>query len=193
MDEKIYGEDDCIQIGCDVPIAEKVIIIRKASLQEEMRYGTNQLYYCTGGSENTGRSVPAVSLADGEHTRLNRSDILGLFKLELLPDRARLQLSQIRPMDSEVPKVPEFFGYCFLPDGRYASGVPLSDAEGVKAYVGIQRWYQHRVMICDREDNCVLEMIGGEVIFPSQKDIERFNQEQTPPDAPGSGGMEMKP
>ncbi len=112
---------------------------------------------------------------------------------ELLPDHARLQLSQIRPLDSELPKTPEYTGYCFLPDGRYAAGVPLSDEMEVREYIDIQREYQHHLMICDSEDSCVFEMTAGKVVFPTREDIERFNKEQTPPDAPEFGGMEMKP
>jgi hypothetical protein len=36
-------------------------------------------------------------------------------------------------------------------------------------------------------------MTAGKVTFPTREDIERFNKEQTPPNAPESGGMEMKP
>lgn len=143
--------------------------------------------------EPDGSSVHAVSLADGECVRRKRSEILGLLKSELLPDRARLQLSQIRPLDSEIPQIPEFFGYCFLPDGRYAAGVPLSDEMEVREYIDTQRGYQYRLMICDSEDNCVFEMTEGKIIFPTQEDIERFNKGQTLSNEPESGGMEMKP
>lgn len=109
-------------------------------------------------------------------------------KPELLPDRARLQLSQIRPLDSEVPQDPEFFGYCFLPDGRYAAGVPLADDLEVREYIDTQYAYQHRLMICGCEDCCVFEMVGGKVVFPAPEMLEK----QSPPDEPGQGGMEMK-
>ena len=198
MDEKqVYGEEDCAQTGTGMFIAGYVAVLKPEALPKDQR-GIRQLLFCEGGwgsgtDEPDGSSVRAVSLANGECVRRKRSDILGLLKPELLPDRARLQLSQIRPLDSEVPKTPEFFGYCFLPDGRYATGVPFSDATEVREYIDTQRGYQHRVMICDSEDSCVFEMTAGKVIFPTQEDIERFIKEQTPPDAPESGGMEMKP
>ena len=198
MDEKsAYGGEDCVQTGTGMFISGYVIVLKPEALPQD-QHGIRQLLFCEGGlgsgpDEPDGSSVRAVSLANGECVRRKRSEILGLLKTELLPDRARLQLSQIRPLDSEVPKAPQFFGYCFLPDGRYAAGVPLSDEMEVREYIDTQRGYQHRVMICDSEDSCVFEMTAGKVTFPTREDIERFNKEQTPPDAPESGGMEMKP
>lgn len=198
MDEKpVYGEEDCVQTGTGMFIAGYVVVLKPEAVPKD-QHGIRQLLFCEGGwgsvpDEVDGSSVRAVSLVGGECVRRRRSEILGLLKPELLPDRARLQLSQIRPLDSEVPKTPEYFGYCFLPDGRYAAGVPLSDEMEVLEYIDTQRGYQHRVMICDSEDSCVFEMTAGKIIFPSHEDIERFNKEQTPPDAPMSGGMEMEP
>lgn len=198
MDEKpVYGEEDCVQTGTDMFIAGTVVVLKPEALSKDQR-GIRQLLFCEGGwgsgpDEPDGSSVRAVSLANGECVRRKRSEILGLLKTELLPDRARLQLSQIRPLDSEVPQTPEFFGYCFLPDGRYAAGVPLSDAMEVRKYIDTQRGYQHRVMICDSEDSCVFEMTAGKVTFPTREDIERFNKEQAPPDDPKPGEMKMKP
>lgn len=53
---------------------------------------------------------------------------------------------------------PQYSGYCFLPDGRYTSGVWLCNA---KDYIEMQKDYQHRMMICDRDDFCVFEMIDN--------------------------------
>lgn len=198
MDEKpIYNEKDCIRTGYDMFISGKVVVLKPEALPKDQR-GIRQLLFCEGGwgsepDEPEGSSVRAVSLADGEYVKRKRNEILGLLRPELLPDSARLQLSQTRPLDSEVPKAPEFFGYCFLPDGHYAAGVPLSDEMEVREYIDIQREYQHRLMICDSEDSCVFEMTADKVIFPTREDIERFHKEQTPPDAPEFGGMEMKP
>ena len=197
MDEKpFYDEADCTHTGYDMSIAGKVVVLKLSVLPDNLRSGINQLCLCTGGNPNPiGRSVFTVSLADGEHVRWNRSDILGLLKPELFPDRARLQLSQIRPVAAPTQQSgsPAYCGYCFLPDGRYTSGVPLSDIQEVQAYIDIQREYQHRVMICDSEDNCVFEMIGDKVIFPTQETIELCRGEEPMSDAPEPGGMEMRP
>lgn len=192
MDEKtIYGPEDCLPNEDDVFFSGKVVVLKPEALPGEQR-GVRQLFFCTQGADGIRDAanwpVSAVSLADGECVRHRRGEILGLLKPELLPDRARLQLSQIRPLDSEVPKKPELFGYCFLPDGRYASGVPLADEMEVREYVDIQRAYQHRLMVCDSEDCCVLEMMGGKLVFPTSEMLEK----QSSSEQPEPGGMELK-
>ena len=190
-EKKIYNEQDCVETGEGMHFAGRVILLHAASLPEELRNAEHQLYFCVGGSGSIpnwiGNELQAVSLIDGEFVRWNRSDILGIARTETLSDRARLQLSQIRPMESEIPKVPEFFGYCFLPNGRYAAGVPLSDELEVWGYVDVQRAYQHKLMICDQDDCCVLEIIDGKIIYPTQEILEAHQKEQEQ-----NGGMELK-
>lgn len=194
MTEKdLFTQEDCLQTGYDMPISGRVILLRPSSLQGEHRNAKHQLYYCTGGngsnSNPIGRSVFTVSLANGEHVRWNRSDVLGIVKPEILSDYARLQLSQIRPADALDLKShePKYSGYCFLTDGRYTSGVWLCSTKEVQDYIEMQKDYQHRVMICDRDDFCVFEMIEGELIHPSPEALEALLKEQQEP-----GGMELK-
>ena len=194
MSEKaLFTQEDCLQTGYDFSINGKVIVLHPTTLPEECRDSRHQLYFCTGGFGSNpnpiGRSVFTVSLADGEHIRWNRSDVLGIAKPEILFDHARLQLSQIRPAGALDLKShePQYSGYCFLPDGRYTSGVWLCSAKEVKDYIEMQKDYQHRVMICDRDDFCVFEMIDGKLIHPSPEALEAFFKEQQEP-----GGMELK-
>ncbi|QNK39969.1 hypothetical protein [Caproicibacter fermentans] len=189
MDEKtIYGMEDCLPNEDDAFFSGMVVVLKPEALSGE-RHGVRQLFFCTQGADGIQDAanwpVSAVSLVNGECVRYRRGELLGLLKPELLPDRARLQLSQIRPLDSEIPKEPEFFGYCFLPDGRYASGVPLANDLEVREYIDIQSRYQHRLMICDREDCCVFEMRDGKLIFPTREAPDAQRQE---PD----NGMELK-
>ena len=192
MDEKtIYGPEDCLTNEDDVFFSGRVVVFKPEALPGERR-GIRQLFFCTQGADGVPDAadwpVFAVSLTNGECVRHKRGELLGLLKPELLPDRARLQLSQIRPLDSEVPKAPEFFGYCFLPDGRYTSCVPLADEMEVWEYIDIQRMYQHRLMVCDSEDCCVLEITGGKLVFPTPEMLEK----PTPPEQPEPGVMELK-
>ncbi|BAL01486.1 hypothetical protein OBV_42870 [Oscillibacter valericigenes Sjm18-20] len=182
LNEKIpYGPEDCVRTGYDMFIAGYVAVIKPEALPEH-QHGVRQLLFCDGGAGSfphaADSTVRAVSLSNGECLSKKRNEILGLLKPELIPDRARLQLSQIRPLDSEVPKEPEFFGYCFLPDGRYASGVPLADDLEVREYIDIQSRYQHRLMVCDREDFCVFEMREGRCIFPAREMPDAQQKEQ---------------
>jgi hypothetical protein len=173
-----------------MPISGRVILLRASSLPAEHRNAKHQLCYCTGGNGSNpnpiGRSVFTVSLADGEKVRWNRSDVLGIAKPEILSDHTRLQLSQIRPADALDLKghEPQYSGYCFLPDGRYTSGVWLCSTKEVQDYIEMQKDYQHRVMICDRDDFCVFEMIDGKVVHSLPEALQKEQPEQ--------GGMEMK-
>ena len=194
MTEKdLFTQEDCLQTGYDMPISGRVILLRPSSLHGEHRNAKHQLYYCTGGngsnSNPIGRSVFTSCLANGEQVRWNRSDVLGIAKPEILSDHARLQLSQIRPADALDLKShePKYSGYCFLPDGRYTSGVWLCSTKEVQDYIEMQKDYQHRVMICDRDDFCVFEMIDGKLIHPSQEVLEAIFKERLE-----QGGMEMK-
>jgi len=190
-DKRLFTQEDCTETGYAMSIANKVIALKQSSLPEEYRNPSEQLYFCKGGNGSNpnpiGRSLLAVSLANGELVRWNRSDVLGILKPELLPDSARLHLSQIRPsgaLDLQEHE-PEYSGYSFLPDGRYSAGVGLCSMQEVKDYIEMQKDYQHRVMICDSDGCCVFEMERGVVIHPSRETIEAHQKEQE------QGGMKM--
>lgn len=184
---------DCQQIGYDFSIAGKVVILYASSLPENDRNAENQLYFCTGGFGSkpnpSGRAVFAVSLENGEQTRWNRSDIMGIAKPEILTDHARLQLSQIRPAGALDLKnhQPQYSGYCFLPDGRYTSGVWLCSQKEMQEFIEMQMDYQHRIMICDRNDFCIFEMQEGKLLYPTQEMLDAHQKEQEQ-----NGGMEFK-
>lgn len=186
---RTFTHEDCDQTGYGFSLKDKVVVLPQSVLPEDH---PGQLFFCTGGNgadpTPIGRSVFLISLSTGEPCRFWRSDVFGTLKPELLPDDAKLQLSQIRPSKALdlSDHEPLYSGYSFLPDGRYAAGVWLCSPEEVRDYVEMQKPYQHRVLICDRDDFAVMEVIKGEIIFPSQEDIEAFRQEQN------SGGMEMK-
>ena len=108
--------------------------------------------------------------------------MIGILKPELLGETARLQLSQIRPFGAKDLREhsPEYSGYSFLP-----AGVWLADPEEAWEYVMMQKDYQHRIMICDRDDFAVLEMQEGQMLFPDVQTLEEFRQTQ------GHGGIRM--
>ncbi|WP_353095668.1 hypothetical protein [Tissierella praeacuta] len=194
MSEKaLLTQGDCLKTGDDIFIDKKVIILHSSALSENCREAKHQVYFCIGGNGSNpnpiGSSIFAVSLADGEHIRWNRSDVLGIAKPEILTDHARLQLSQIRPAGAVDLKnyEPQYSGYCFLPNGRYTSGVWLCSPQEVEDYIGMQKEYQHRIMICDRDDFCVFEMVDGQIVHPSMESIEAFQKGQQEQD-----GMDMK-
>lgn len=133
-----------------------------------------------------------LHLSDGEPYRFQRSDVIGTAKQDILPDDARLRLSQLRPPGAKNLKdnEPKFSGYCFLKNGRYNCGVWLYSIDEMESYIEMQKPYQHLIMVCDRDDFCVFEMQDGKVFYPTQEAIEKVKQEQQ--ESPGMGGMEMK-
>lgn len=186
---RTFTHEDCDQTGYGFSLKDKVVALPQAVLPEEH---LGQLFFCTGGNganpNPIGRSVFLVSLSTGEPCRFFRNDVLGTLKPELLPEDEKLLLSQIRPSGAADLKShePQYSGYSFLQDGRYAAGVWLCSPEEVKDYVEMQKPYQHRVLICDRNDFAVMEVVDGQLIFPTQADIEAHQQEQK------GGGMKMQ-
>ena len=164
---QVFHREDCSQTGNGIDLKNKVVVLSANVLPKEH---SGQLFFCTGGSGANpapmGSTVFLISLSDGEACRCERSDVVGTLEPELLPEEAKLQLSQIRPLGA----------------------LPLENQE-VMDYVEMQKPYQHRVLICDRDDFAVMEVVKEQVIFPTQKELEAFRedtQEQK------GGGMEMK-
>lgn len=188
---KLYTEQDCDQTGLAFSLKNKIVVLPKAALPDDH---PGQLFFCTGGNganpNPIGRTVFLVSLSTGEQSRFRRNDVIGTLKpeLELLSDEARLQLSQIRPsgaLDLNQNE-PQYSGYCFLPDGRYTSGVWLCSLGEVRDYIEIQKPYQHHVLICDRDDFAVMEIMEGKLVYPDAQALEEFQKEQKP-----DGGLTM--
>lgn len=174
---RTFTHEDCEQTGYDFSLKGKVVVLPPSVLPEDH---PGQLFFCTGGNganpNPIGRTVFLVSLTDGEQCRFSRSDVLGTVKPELLPDDAKLQLSQIRPSGALNLKnhEPEYSGYSFLPDGRYAAGVWLCSPKEVMDYVEMQKPYQHRVLVCDRDDFAVMEVVNGQLIYPDEQAVKEF-------------------
>ena len=177
-----YTAADCSATGLSCGIQGKVVVISHDSQER-------QLYFCLCGNgagiNPSGSAVFLVSLRTGEFALKNRSEVIGILNPELLPDSAKLQLSQIRPVGALDLKnhEPKYSGYSFLPDGRYASGV-CTEQEALD-YVEMQKPYQHRIMLCDRDDFCVLELQDDKLIHPTEKEMEAFQQNSQ------DGGMTM--
>lgn len=179
----LYTAKDCSATGLNGSIQGKVVVLSHDSPER-------QLYFCLcgngAGANPSGSAVFLVSLCTGEFALKNRSEVIGILKPELLPDSAKLQLSQIRPVGALDLKnhEPKYSGYSFLPDGRYASGVWLCTEQEALNYVEMQKPYQHRIMLCDRDDFCVLEMKNGRLLHPSGEEMEALHN-------PQNGGLTM--
>lgn len=185
----VYTAEDCNKTDNDIPIKDKVVVVSPDALP-----GTHpgQLFFCINdGSAGCGcekpvpaeETVSAVSLTCGEHFHFMRKDIIGTLKPELLPEKEKLQLSQIRPpcADFSGQQEPQYCGYCFLEDGRYASGVWLPNPDAVEDYLLIQMDYQYRILICDRNDIAVIDMVDNVDVLHALEKNDMLQQ------LPGSG------
>lgn len=176
-----FTREDCDRTGYDFPLLGKVVVLDKAVLPPEH---PEQLFLCTGGNganpNPMGRSVFLISLTNGERCQFWRKDVIGTLKPELLPDEAKLMLSQIRPVGAMdlAGNEPEYSGYSFLEDGSYAAGVWLCTPQEAMDYMEMQRSYQHKVLICDRDDFAVMEAVKGKITYPDEQVLAAFRQEQ---------------
>lgn len=181
---RIFTEKDCTETGYGISLKGKVVVVS----QHVLTGGSgNQLAFCVGGEgarpNPKGRSVFLVDLQEGDRVRRDRSHIVGVLKPELLTDLAKLQLSQIRPIGALSLKehAPLYSGYSFLEDGRYAAGVWLCSEKEVADYVEMQKPYQHRIMICDRNDFCVLEVVKGQPVYPDKETLKQARKQKEMP------------
>ena len=158
-----FTEKDCMQTEKEISIQNRVVVLPSKVLPEHY---TGQLFFCTNiqKTENPRHSIAhLVSLSTGEAWHCWNRDVVGVLRPELLGEKERLQLSQIRPPMAQ----------------------DLRHSEEVWSYVMMQKDYQYRILICDRDDFAVLEMLEGRMIFPDVQSLEQFQQAQK------DGGMEM--
>jgi hypothetical protein len=167
-----FSVADCTGKDQDNPPRGRVFAVKPEKLSARFKLPDHQLFYCgTDALLNSYGSFFSVSLKDRAPVLWNRNDVLGLLKPALLPDTARLQLSQIHPdstMRSDGLEA-EFLGYCFLQNGRYMAGLPLRNDGEIAAYIDMQKDYQHLLKICDSEDNIIFEMADGKLVYPTRQ------------------------
>jgi len=166
-----YTKLDCEETGSSMRLTGKVVVLDDVCSKAN---GVCQVAFCLGGpgadASAKGGYVRLVDLMSSQRFHVKREGVLGVLRPGLLPEEARLQLSQIRPVSKGEadPDAELFSGYCFLEDGRYAAGVWLNGAKEAVDYAFMQKPYQYRVMICDGDDFCVLEIVKDEVLFPKE-------------------------
>ncbi len=96
---KLFDTSHCIE-GELGDITDKVIVLSPKCLKEEYWSPENQLWLATGGfgcePNKIGRAVYATCLFDGEETRWDRHNVIGVIKPELMPEWAEYNLDKIK-------------------------------------------------------------------------------------------------
>lgn len=92
----------------------KVVVLTPRILKENCLTPQNQLWLCTGGfgshAGSRGQAVFATNLGDGEKTRWNRSDFIGVLADSHLPDWARERLMELKGQEQTAGDTPEMGG-----------------------------------------------------------------------------------
>ena len=94
----MFGPEHC---GCaDQDYTGKVLVLRPDRMKDECWSAQNQLWLGEMGfgcsPTASGRAVYATCLGDGEKTRWNRADFLGVLDEQHLPDWAAEKLAELR-------------------------------------------------------------------------------------------------
>ena len=93
-----FTEKDCMQTEKEASIQNRVVVLPSKVLPEHY---TGQIFFCTNiqKTENPRHSIAhLVSLSTGEAWHCWNRDVVGVLLPELLGEKERLQLSQIRPL-----------------------------------------------------------------------------------------------
>lgn len=102
----LFTADHCYPHDYSENISGQVVAIKAEVFSHEYRRGDNQLVYVTGGfganANARGNAVYCTHLNNGEHTRFERYQVLGVVKPEALPDWAKESLARIQD-DKEKP------------------------------------------------------------------------------------------
>ena len=95
----LFGAEHCVGDRAEQDFTGKVLVLSPDTLKESCWSQADQLWYahdgfgCTPGA--IGRSIRCTCLGDGEETRWNRTDFIGVLKEECLPQWAAEALSKL--------------------------------------------------------------------------------------------------
>lgn len=105
----LFGPKHCEPDSGDLDYEGKVLVLSPDTLKESCWTQENQLWLAHDGfgclPDAIGRSIHCTCLGDGEETRWNRSEFIGVLKEEYLPDWAIEKLEQLYPKQDEGPQL----------------------------------------------------------------------------------------
>ena len=101
----LFGPSQCeSNFWSELDYEGKVLVLSPDTLKESYWTPQAQLWYAHDGfgcsPHAVGRSIRCTCLGDGEMTRWNRADFVGVLKEEFLPDWAEEKLEKLRGQDS---------------------------------------------------------------------------------------------
>lgn len=107
----LFGAEHCAPNSREQDFTGKVLVLSPEVLREACWRPEDQLWLAWDGfgcrPNARGRSVRCTCLGDGEMTRWNRSEFVGILKDECLPDWAVEKLAQLRQEQKKEPSMNE--------------------------------------------------------------------------------------
>ena len=107
----LFGSEHCFGDRAEQDFTGKVLVLSPDTLKESCWSQENQLWYAHDGfgcsPHAIGRSVRCTCLGDGETTRWNRHEFIGVLDEKYLPDWAREKLMELTAPRQEEPTAGE--------------------------------------------------------------------------------------
>ena len=107
----LFGAEHCVGDRAEQDFTGKVLVLSPDTLKESFWSQENQLWYAHDGFGcrplAIGRSVRCTCLGDGEMTRWNRHEFIGVLDEKYLPDWAREKLMELTAPRQEAPTTGE--------------------------------------------------------------------------------------
>ena len=101
----LFGSEHCIGDRAEQDYTGKVLVLSPDTLKESYWSQENQLWYAHDGfgcsPTAIGRSVRCTCLGDGEMTRWNRDEFIGVLDEKFLPEWAQEKLAELTAPQQE--------------------------------------------------------------------------------------------
>lgn len=111
---ELLDHTHCEKVSRSMNYDGKVLVLSPNALKESCWRQEDQLWLGTGGfgcdPNSSGRAVFATCLSDGEETRWNRADFIGVLKEPHLPEWAREKLAELQSSNQEQIGTPDMGG-----------------------------------------------------------------------------------
>lgn len=105
----LFGPEHCVGDRAEQDYIGKVLVLSPDTLKESCWSQENQLWYAHDGfgcsPHAIGRSVRCTCLSDGEMTRWNRDEFVGVLDEKFLPDWAKENLSQLETPSRDMDRM----------------------------------------------------------------------------------------
>ena len=105
----LFGTEHCSGDRTEQDFTGKVLVLSPDTLKESCWSKENQLWYAHDGfgcnPHAIGRSVRCTCLGDGEMTRWNRNEFVGVLADKYLPEWARTKLTELTAPQQDEPEM----------------------------------------------------------------------------------------